>query len=323
MDNRLITICIPTFRRPDLLLEAIQTCVQQDHRPLEILIGDDSMDQNSFELTRGLALPSGVTLRHVVHPTSLKQARNVSWLFSNASGSRLSLIHDDDGFLPHGLDKLVAAWDTAPNVVCAYGKFEIVSAEGALLPDDTSRHNALYGRVSSAAGLQESALTAGLSQQFPHNGYLVATELARTVKYRTEQEVGNSGDVDFGIRLAIAAGRGKFFFVDEFISFYRQTANSILRTRRGNYGHHLLYEKMLQLPVPPQDRAAHDLLLRRMSALAVLSAAMAGQRKQAVSIMCSKHYSLRYTDVRTAFRLAYIASPRLGDMLNDLLPASR
>lgn len=323
MDNRLITICIPTFRRPGLLLEAIQTCFQQDYRPLEILIGDDSMDQNSFELTRGLALPSGVTLRHVVHPSSLKQARNVSWLFSNAAGARLTLLHDDDGFLPNGLDKLVAAWDASPNVVCTYGKFEIVSAEGDLMPDDTSRHNALYGRVSSAAGLQESALTAALTQQFPHNGYLVSTELARSVLYRTEQEVGNSGDVDFGIRLAIAADEGKFYFIDEFISFYRQTANSILRTRRGNYGHHLLYEKMAQLAVPQQDRAAHDLLLRRMSALAVLSAAMAGERKQAIGILCSKHYSLRYTDVRTAFRLAYIASPHLGDMLNNLLPASR
>ena len=62
MDNRLITICIPTFRRPDLLVEAIQTCFQQNYRPLEILIGDDSMDEKSFDLTRGLALPSGVTL---------------------------------------------------------------------------------------------------------------------------------------------------------------------------------------------------------------------------------------------------------------------
>lgn len=323
MDNRLITICIPTYRRPDLLLEAIQTCFQQDYRPLEILIGDDSMDQNSFERTRDLALPSGVTLRHVVHPASLKQARNVSWLFSNAAGSRLSLIHDDDGFLPHGLDKLVAAWDAAPNVACAYGKFKIFSAEGDLLPDDTSRHNALYGRVSSAAGPQESALSAALSQQLPHNGYLVAADLARSLKYRTEQEVGDFGDVDFGIRLAIAADQGKFFFVDDFISFYRQTANSIAHSRRGNHGQYLLYEKMLELPVPPQDRAAHDLLLRRVSALAVLSAAMAGRRMQAVSIMCSKHYSLRYTDVRTVFRLAYIASPRLGDMLNNFLPANR
>jgi glycosyltransferase involved in cell wall biosynthesis len=321
MDNRLITICIPTFRRPDLLVEAIQTCLQQDYRPLEILIGDDSMDEKSFE--RGLALPADVTLRHVVHAESLKQARNVSWLFSNASGARLTLIHDDDGFRPHGLDKLVAAWDTAPDIVCSYGKFEIVSAEGDLMPDDTARHNALYGRVTAAAGVQPSALSAALSQQLPHNSFLVATELARSVLYRSEQEVGNSGDVDFGVRLAIAAGQGKFCFVDEFISFYRQTANSILRTRRGNYGQHLLYDKMAQLSVPERDRPAHDLLLRRISALAVLSAAMAGKRKQAVSIMCSKHYSLGYTDVRTVFRLAYIASPHLGDMLNNFLPASR
>ena len=89
MDNRLITICIPTFRRPDLLVEAIQTCFQQNYRPSrKFLIGDDSMDEKSFDLTRGLALPSGTSLCATSFTlTSLKQARNVSWLFSNASGA--------------------------------------------------------------------------------------------------------------------------------------------------------------------------------------------------------------------------------------------
>src|SRR4051812_26501670 len=38
----LITICIPTYRRPSLLLSCLQTCFMQDYRPLEIDIGDNS-----------------------------------------------------------------------------------------------------------------------------------------------------------------------------------------------------------------------------------------------------------------------------------------
>ena len=34
MHADLISICIPTYRRPELLLEAIRTCFLQDYRPL-------------------------------------------------------------------------------------------------------------------------------------------------------------------------------------------------------------------------------------------------------------------------------------------------
>ncbi|MEM1303844.1 MAG: glycosyltransferase, partial [Planctomycetota bacterium] len=38
----LISVCIPTYRRPDLLREAVESVVRQEYRPLEIIVGDDS-----------------------------------------------------------------------------------------------------------------------------------------------------------------------------------------------------------------------------------------------------------------------------------------
>ena len=74
--NRLITICIPTCRRPDLLREALESCFKQDYRPLDILIGDDSGDDRSVQTIQGLTKPEGVTVRHVRHKPPLRQARN-------------------------------------------------------------------------------------------------------------------------------------------------------------------------------------------------------------------------------------------------------
>jgi hypothetical protein len=192
-----------------------------------------------------------------------------------------------------------------------------------MLPADTEESNRRFGRVKANAGVQESALSVGLSQQLPNNCFLVDAKLAQNVGYRPEEEVGNSVDVDFGIRLGQVAGDRSFFFTDEFVSCYRLTEYSILRTRCFNYGEHLLFSEVAKLKVPQRDLPARDLSLKRMSAKAVLNAAMAGDRVKALSILFSRHYNLRYTDIRSLFRLLYIASPRLGARLNGLLSPTR
>jgi glycosyltransferase involved in cell wall biosynthesis len=321
--NGLITICIPTCRRPDLLSEAVESCLKQDYRPLEILIGDDSGNDRSVEPIQSLKRPEGVTVRHVLHEPPLRQARNVDWLIANARGDRLILLHDDDLLCDNGLDKLVEAWEAESGIVCVYGKQYVISPAGEMLPADTEESNRRFGRVKANAGVQESALSVGLSQQLPNNCFLVDAKLAQNVGYRPEEEVGNSVDVDFGIRLGQVAGDRSFFFTDEFVSCYRLTEYSILRTRCFNYGEHLLFSEVAKLKVPQRDLPARDLSLKRMSAKAVLNAAMAGDRVKALSILFSRHYNLRYTDIRSLFRLLYIASPRLGARLNGLLSPTR
>ena len=321
--NGLITICIPTCRRPDLLREAIGSCFKQDYRPLEILIGDDSGDDRSVEPIQGLSKPEGVTVRHFLHKPPLRQARNVDWLIANSRGDRLLLLHDDDLLCDNGLDKLVEAWEAESGIVCAYGKQYVLSPTGEVLLPETEDFNRQYGRVKDNCGVQESPLSVGLSQQLPNNCFLVDAKLAQSVGYRTEEEVGNSVDEDFGIRLGQAARDKSFLYIDEFVSCYRLTEYSILRTRCLNYGEHLLFSEVAKLNVPERDLAARDLSLKRMSAKAVLNAAMAGDRLKALSILFSRYYSLRYTDIRSLFRLLYIASPKLGARLNGLLSSTR
>jgi glycosyltransferase involved in cell wall biosynthesis len=321
--NDLITICIPTYRRPDLLREAVESCFRQDYRPLEILIGDDSGDDRSVAPIQGLKRPEGVTIRHFLHKPSLRQARNVNWLFANSRGGRLALLHDDDLLCDNGLDKLIEAWETESGIVCAYGKQYVLSPTGDVLVEKTEDFNRRYSRVKANCGVQESPLSVGLSQQLPNNCFLIEAKLAQAVGYRTEEEVGNSVDEDFGIRLGLAARDKSLLYIDEFVSCYRLTEYSTLRTRCLNYGEHLLFSEVAKLNVPERDLAARDSCLERMSAKAVLNAAMAGDRLKALSILFSRYYNLRYTDIRSLFRLLYIASPKLGARLNGMLSPTR
>ena len=84
--DELISICIPTYRRPSLLRAGVESCLRQAYRPLQILIGDDSGDRRGVDALETLQLPTGVICRHVVHDPPLRQAGNVNWLFANADG---------------------------------------------------------------------------------------------------------------------------------------------------------------------------------------------------------------------------------------------
>jgi glycosyltransferase involved in cell wall biosynthesis len=318
-----ITICIPTYRRPELLKHAVESCLLQKYRPLQILIGDDSGDGQSSKLLAALDLPRDITLQLIEHSPPLRQARNVQWLMQHATGDRLLLLHDDDSLCEGGLDVLVKAWSTSSAVRCVYGKQYLISPDGQILLEQTEEFNTRYGRVKSQEGIQRSALSAGLTQQLPNNCFLVESALAKRVGYRTEEEVGHSVDADFGVRLGHAAGAGSFMFVDNYVSYYRLTASSILRTRAFNYGEHLFFSAIQQTAVPEEDQDSRDLLLRRISARAVLNAAMTGDRSAAFKILTSKYYDLPYTDKRTLFRLCYIVWPSLGGYFMRFLSDSR
>ena len=52
--SSLVTICIPAWERPKLLVEAVQSCVAQTYTNIEIIISDDSRSDNApLKIFRG------------------------------------------------------------------------------------------------------------------------------------------------------------------------------------------------------------------------------------------------------------------------------
>jgi glycosyltransferase involved in cell wall biosynthesis len=314
----LISICIPTRNRPEMLYEAAKSCLRQHYRPLEIVIGDDSDDDRNAQI-KDLPLPEGVSLNYTKHSQRRGQAGNVNWLLDQAGGDRLMLLHDDDLLCDGGLDALVRAWDESRHPACVYGKTVLISDDGHVLADETGELNSRYCRTSGYAGAQEIPLAAALRQQVPANGFLMLAALARRVRYRSEREVGNvCVDTDFEIRLAVAAGERSFIFIDEFVSMYRLTRDSVLRARDAESGCSLFFEYLKALEVTPDCTSAKELCLRRHSLDASLDAAKERKVRTALSIILSGYYDRPFFSKWTAYRLGYILHPRVGRLMDRL-----
>lgn len=317
--QELISICIPTCNRPDLVQIAIKSCFAQDYRPLEILVGDDSNSDATSLILQSLPCPAGIFLNYTRNVPSLGQSANVNALFARASGARLALLHDDDLFCPDGLAALIKGWRSVPDSVCVFGRQVAVTQCGSVDVANTLYLDHLYERDVLKSGPQRSSIAAGLLQHLPNNCFLVKSELARKTLYSSEREVGQAVDADFGIRLGLNAVNASFVFVPHFVSAYRLTARSIARSADRNQDHHLIFEKVEEISVPVEDEPAKLTFLTRIGPSSVLDAANAGERQLACDIMRSPYFGKSALSPHSLVAAVSIAWPSLGRALRPTL----
>lgn len=310
--DRLVSICIPTYQRPELLEEAVASCLAQDYEPIEIIIGDDSKDDATERLIPRLRADCPCRLRYVHNAPSLGQAGNVNKLFEMAEGDRLVLLHDDDLLLPNALSDLDRCWHVDAGLTAAFGKQHVISMNGTIRDRASEKLNDAYYRTGDKEGMVLSAMESALLQQFPSDGYMVRSSAARKTKYRAEDEVGTSRwcDFDFGIRLASTFD--KFYFVNEFTAKYRLTDESISGQDRPAYMYPLIKSLYVDEPAAWAQREA----LERLAPTVVRNYAHLGQRREAWRIYKSEFYSSkRRNSLKGLYHLLLIASPSLAKRL--------
>jgi glycosyltransferase involved in cell wall biosynthesis len=283
----LISVCIPTFKRLALCLEAVQSCFEQKHRPMEIVIGDDSpTDQLREELER-LPKMEGICIRYQWNSPSLGQAANMNSLIRRVQGERLLLLHDDDLLLPGALDNLSDCWKEYPELTVAYGKQYVISPNGVVDQTASEHLNADYFRDERWAGLQKSSCVAGILQQLPNDGYMIVSHAAKSIDWRPRAIVGNGCEYDFGLRLALQYEG--FYFLNRYTAKYRVTTESMSKTGKDDAAMQS-YLILREADVPREAEWAKNFQLNRFAPGALGQFSKAGRRKEALHLYFSSHY---------------------------------
>lgn len=292
--NKLISICIPTYQRPQLLKQALESCFVQQYEPLEIIVGDDSKDDATEKLVRELQSTWNGKLHYMRNVPSLGQAGNVNMLFERANGERLVLLHDDDLLLPNAIVDLDGCWQTEPELTAAFGKQYLISMAGEILHRESEELNITFYKTAETEGLQPSSIDSALIQQFPNNSYMILSSAARSIKYRERDEVGDACDYDFGIRLAL--NFDNFYFLNKYTAKYRITDGSICRRNSLNMAEYMcsMIQSVMQSPeLSESSQRACRHMLENLSPLALKGYALEGRKKEAFNIYLSDFYSLK------------------------------
>lgn len=140
-----LSICIPTYNRPDLFQRALASVTQMappQACDVEILVSDNSTDDRSSALTTRLSekWPGPVVYRQ--NRPSIGRIDNQNQCLALANGQWVQILHDDDYLLPEGLRKLLAGLERAEPTdrVLLFG-VRVVDHRGRLFRSQTFRQD--------------------------------------------------------------------------------------------------------------------------------------------------------------------------------------
>lgn len=107
----LVSICIPAYRRPVELREAIASALAQTVQDIEVVVTDDG--GNHQDVAVEFADPR---LRYVLNESNLGMAGNWERALSLARGRYVMLLMDDDRLLPSFVERCLEAFGAEPAI---------------------------------------------------------------------------------------------------------------------------------------------------------------------------------------------------------------
>jgi glycosyltransferase involved in cell wall biosynthesis len=99
MSTILVSIIIPTYNQQDVILKAINSCLQQTYEHIEIIIADDNSTDNTEHITRSL---NDVRVSYFKNPVNLGRVKNYHHaLYNIANGDYVVVLDGDDYYIDH------------------------------------------------------------------------------------------------------------------------------------------------------------------------------------------------------------------------------
>ncbi|TSC32672.1 glycosyltransferase family 2 protein [Corallococcus sp. Z5C101001] len=226
-----VSVVVPTFRRPALVVEAVRSALSQDGVRVEVQVLDDSPEGSAREAVLALG---NARVRYVKRdvPTGGNPAtvRNEGW--PGATGRYLHFLDDDDRVAPGAYQALARALDAHPERGVAFGRVEPFGDDPAVLARQT-------------AYFEDAARRARVAQRLGSRRWMVANMLFRPtvlvnsaclIRRELLPELGGYDtrlplveDVDFYLRAIRRAGA---VFLDRAVLEYRTGAPSLMHNER-------------------------------------------------------------------------------------------
>lgn len=203
----LVSTIIPVYNRPEMILECVESVLNQTYRPIEIIIVDDGSSDNTPAVLKQLAEQHSEI--QVLHQSNAGPgaARECGRLV--AQGEYIQYLDSDDLLLPKKFERQVRCFKEGLNVDVVYGKTE---------RRDYSSSKPLNSDLVAWKQTGEKHLT-----MFPaflrHRWWGTSTPLySRMVSDKAGHWLTIINEEDWEYDARIASFGGKLAYVDDFIS---------------------------------------------------------------------------------------------------------
>lgn len=104
VESPLVTIAIPTYKRNQMLIEAVLSAINQDfNQPYEVIVVDNNPERNDITEKAMASLRECKNLAYYKNLENIGMVANWNRLYDLAKGKYVVMLHDDDMLFPYYL----------------------------------------------------------------------------------------------------------------------------------------------------------------------------------------------------------------------------
>ena len=126
-----VSVVVATYRRPDLLREALASVAAQTFRDLETIVAEDG---GTEETARVVAESGAPAAKHLALPFAGRHGRTRNEALRLVRSPLVAFLDDDDLWLPERLARDVAALEAAPEAGLVFGPVARFGERGDVWP---------------------------------------------------------------------------------------------------------------------------------------------------------------------------------------------
>jgi glycosyltransferase involved in cell wall biosynthesis len=222
MSTPLATFCIPTYNRPEYLRRAIESCLAQTCQDFEIVITDNSTNDESAQMVGKINDPR---IRYYSNNGNIGSLASHIRAISMARGKYVKFLADDDFVKPRFLELMVDAFEKNPTVGLVMAPMELIDEnDRRIFPKFYLFRTMVYRyRCQVGDGLIERKRVLRdflTGPEYPccvPSGVLYRAEAVRpTLPFDVKADF--AGDVDLCMKIA---PDWDYYYIDEVLSSWR------------------------------------------------------------------------------------------------------
>ena len=132
MNQPLVSICIPAYKKPEYVVRCIESVLKQTYKQVEIIISDDSPNQDIKLAIE--SYNSSISIKYYHNQPALKSPINWNNALNKASGHFYMLMHQDDWFETEtAIETFVKAFEINPQVDFVFCRNTAIQPDGQVL----------------------------------------------------------------------------------------------------------------------------------------------------------------------------------------------
>lgn len=213
-----VSVLIPAYNRPYYLELALRSALHQSYKNIEIIICDDSTNNEVMEVVQPYLLEYS-NVRYYKNPENLALG-NWYRLFDLADGEYINYLMDDDLFKFEKIEKMVFHFESDPEVTLVTSYRELIDENGEPLdPIPATR------RLSDTDVSMEGQLFASLIMSNMLN--LVGEPTTAMFRKKDITKFGHYNDREYCVLNDLATWltllkKGKVVYISEALSYFRR-----------------------------------------------------------------------------------------------------